>query len=285
MPRKVFLEITNVCNLSCDFCPGTERKPAFMPYDMFEKLLVKLDGYADYLYFHLMGEPLLHPELFRMIAEANRAGFRTMITTNGTLLADRGDALADSGVFKVSISMHAFHAGMVPFVVGTKAVTPEAYGIPCVRFARRAAKNGVITVFRLWNLENGVCDGKNDAVLSLLHASFPGEWQKNRSGFRLSERIYLEWGEHFSWPDPKEPDYGEKGFCYGLRDQLGILCDGTVVPCCLDRNGVMALGNLCDSTLSDILSSERARSIYDGFSRRRTAEQLCRHCGYAVRFR
>ena len=286
MPRKAFLEITNVCNLRCSFCPGTGRKPAFMPFSVFEAILLKLEGYAEYLYFHLMGEPLLHPDLLRMIARAKELGFRPMLTTNGTLLGSCGEALASGSVYKVSISMHAFYDGTLHFAKGTdRGPTLEDYCLPCFRFAKRAAENGTIAVFRLWNLEDGVCDGRNEAVLALLHEAFPGEWRKNRSGFCLSERIFLEWGERFSWPDPLEPDYGKGGFCYGLRDQIGILCDGTVVPCCLDRNGLMALGNLKDSSLADIVSSERAKRIYDGFTGRCAEEELCRHCGYRARFR
>lgn len=286
MPRKAFLEITNVCNLRCAFCPGTDRKPAFMPFSVFETLLPKLEGYAEYLYFHLMGEPLLHPELPRMIARARERGFRPMLTTNGTLLGDRGAELSSGALHKVSISMHAFYDGTLHYAGETaRGMTLEDYCLPCFRFARAAAENGTIAVFRLWNLEDGVSDGRNDAVLALLAEAFPGEWRKNRSGFCLAERIFLEWGERFSWPDLTAPDHGKTGFCYGLRDQIGILCDGTVVPCCLDRDGLMALGNLRDSALSDILSSERAKRMVDGFTGRRTEEELCRHCGYRVRFR
>ena len=103
------------------------------------------------------------------------------------------------------------------------------------------------------------------------------------AGTGIVQGIFLEYGEKFDWPDP---DAGEHSvsFCRGLRDHLGVLCDGTVVPCCLDADGTLALGNLFASDLHSILEGPRARAIYDGFSRRQAVESLCQRCGYAARF-
>ena len=100
----------------------------------------------------------------------------------------------------------------------------------------------------------------------------------------MADRVFLEWGEKFDWPDLQAPDRGETCFCYGLRDQVAVLSDGTVVPCCLDREGAMALGSLFETPLEEILETPRARAIYDGFSRREAVEPLCRTCGFARRF-
>ena len=139
-------------------------------------------------------------------------------------------------------------------------------------------------MMRLWN--RGGADARNEEILLAMHEAFPGEWKTIYSGEKLAERIFLEWGEKFDWPDPALPECDKDAdlFCYGLRDQIGILCDGTVVPCCLDADANLALGNIFVSELEDILSSTRARAIYDGFTRRRGAESLCRKCGYARRF-
>ena len=64
---KVYVEISNLCNLSCAFCPGTKRKKKAMTEDEFAALLPKLRPYTDFLYFHLMGEPLCHPKLGRFL--------------------------------------------------------------------------------------------------------------------------------------------------------------------------------------------------------------------------
>ena len=117
-----------------------------------------------------------------------------------------------------------------------------------------------------------------------MHSFFPTEWVRERLGTRIAHRTYLEYGDKFDWPDLTAPEGSQKIFCYGLRDQLGVLCDGTVVPCCLDHEGNLALGNLLNEDMETILNSPRAKAIYEGFSHREATEELCRKCGYARRF-
>lgn len=277
MLDKIYLEITNVCNLDCSFCHKTARAKKFMSEDEFELLLGKLEGKARYLFFHLMGEPTLHPLLPRFIEAARSKGFLPAITTNGSLLSEKGEALLANLPYKISISLHAPEANA--------AFSSEGYLQSCISFAKEAARRGCIIALRLWNLGS---EADNSEILGFLHASFPGEWRNIRGGSsqRLCERIFLEWGARFEWPDPALPesDADKDLFCYGLRDQVGILADGTVVPCCLDADANLALGNLFFSELNEILSSPRAQAIYNGFSRRRAVESLCRKCGYARRF-
>ena len=277
MLDKIYLEITNVCNLDCTFCHKTARAKKLMSAQEFDVLLGKIEGKARFLYFHLMGEPTLHPLLPRFIEAARAKGFLPAITTNGSLLSERGEALLASLPYKISISLHAPEANA--------AFAAEGYWETCVSFAKEAAARGCIMALRLWNLGSGA---DNSHILDFLHASFPGEWRDIRGGSsqRLAERIFLEWGERFDWPDPALPECPPDTdlFCYGLRDQIGILVDGTVVPCCLDADANLALGNLFEAELDDILASPRAKAIYDGFTRRRACESLCRKCGYARRF-
>lgn len=275
MLKKAYLEITDVCNLHCAFCPGTKREKRFMTPAEFTVLAGKLRPHTDFLYFHLMGEPLLHPELEQLLRIAAGLGFRVIITTNGTLLPKRGELLLSSeAVHKINVSLQSFEAN--------EGGDLESYVNQCADFALRASEKGKICSLRLWNY-NGL-DSLNGEIKAVLSARFPLPWRESRGGLGLGERVWLEPGEKFDWPDLTAPDYGEACFCHGLRDQIGVLCDGTVVPCCLDREGVMALGNLFTEELDAILSGERARRIYDGFSQRRAAEALCRHCGYARRF-
>lgn len=276
---KVYLEITNVCNRSCAFCPGTDRAPQYMQEKAFSLLLARLEKATDFLYFHLMGEPLLHPQLERYLTLAAASGFRVIITTNGTLLPQKKQTLlAASGLHKVNISLHSFEANA--------GGDFKAYLHGCIDFARCAAQKGIIINFRLWNQDGAVAgmNSRNDEILQELHRQFPSAWEENARGVRLSDGVFLQWGERFEWPDTKQPDYGERCFCYGLRDQIGVLCDGTVVPCCLDRNGTIALGNLLHQELEEILASSAAQEIYSGFSGRHAVHALCRHCGYARRF-
>ena len=272
---KIYVEISNLCNLSCAFCPGTKRTPGRLSAEQFESLAPKLRPYTDYLYFHLMGEPLCHPQLDKFLAIAGQQGFRVILTTNGTLLACQQELLLSSpALHKVNISLHAFEANdlAVPF---------EKYLADCIAFGQ-AAKGEKLVVYRLWN--QGGADAKNTEILEALHTAFPQEWIVEKRGTRLSDRTYLEYGDKFDWPDLSAPEGDSRVFCYGLRDQLGVLYDGTVVPCCLDHEGDLALGNIFRQDMEEILQSPRAKAIYNGFSRKEAAEPLCRRCGYARRF-
>jgi len=273
--HKVYLEISNVCNLSCRFCPGTKRKKRIMTEEELSVLLPKLRPWTDYLYFHLMGEPLCHPQLKSFLALAGNYGFKVILTTNGSLLEKQKALLLSApALHKVNISLHAFEANdlAVPF---------ETYLKQCFDFGK-AAEGKKLIIFRLWN--HGGAEERNGEILSMLEEFFPKPWVDEGKGIRIGRRVYLEYGDKFDWPDLSAEDHGEEVFCYGLRDQIGVLCDGTVVPCCLDHDGDLALGNLFDSDLKDILESERAEAIYQGFQHRYAAEALCRKCGYAKRF-
>ena len=273
--RKIYLEISNICNLKCSFCPGTKRKPKALSEDEFTALLPKLRPWTDFLYFHLMGEPLCHPMLSRFLELAGEAGFKVILTTNGTLLRKKLDMLLTApALHKINISLHAFEANdlAVPF---------NQYLQDCFSFGT-AAQGKKLVVYRLWN--HGGADKRNQEILSVMERFFPQPWLEDRRGCRIGERVYLEYGDKFDWPDLNAPEGSRQVYCYGLRDQLGVLCDGTVVPCCLDHEGDIALGNLFDQSLEEILESSRARTIVQGFSNRTACEELCRKCGFARRF-
>ena len=252
-----------------------------MKREELEKILPKLVGFTEYLYFHLMGEPLCHPALGEFLALAEQYGFKVILTTNGTLLGEKKELLFSSkALHKINVSLHAFEANdlKIPF---------SKYLDECLKFGLDASKGSdKIVVYRLWN--KGGEDALNGEIISAVEATFgmiDEEKYDKRRGLRLAERVFLEYGDKFDWPDMNATDNGDEVFCYGLRDQLGILSDGTVVPCCLDSEGDINLGNIFESELDTILSSSRAKRLYDGFSNRRAAEPLCRRCGYAKRFK
>lgn len=273
--RKIYLEISNICNLNCHFCPKTKRPVKVMSPEEFAAIIPKLRPYTDFLYFHLMGEPLCHPHLDTFLKMADNAGFRVIITTNGTLLSDKLHILMSApALHKINISLHAFEANdlSIPF---------SQYLDTCFDFGIKMAGRKIVC-YRLWN--EGGSNQLNQQILDRMHLAFPDWWIEEPRGIRIADRTYLEYGDKFDWPDLGATDYGEKVFCYGLRDQIGILCDGTVVPCCLDHEGDIALGNLFKQNLEEILQSSQVLNIVDGFSQSTAAEDLCRHCGYAQRF-
>jgi len=274
MYSRVYVEITNICNMRCSFCHGHARQPKRMCQSEFSHVLDQLAGQTNYIYYHLMGEPLTHPELPLFLQMAAQRGFRSVITTNGTLLKKRGGEIIAAGVHKVSISLHSFEQA------DTQGY--ERYLSEVAEFADTASRAGVIVVFRLWN--KGYDGGRNDTALAFLRSRLEGEWADNTRGIRIREKLHLEWGDRFQWPDKDAPVQGNDVFCYGLRDHFGILCDGSVVPCCMDSDGIITLGNLFREDLSDILASPRAKAMLQGFDCRTATEDLCRRCAYAQRF-
>ncbi len=272
MIARCYLEITNRCNLDCLFCPKTGREKRSLTLEEFDFLTSRLQGKVKFLYFHLMGEPMLHRYLPLFVAMARERGFIPVITTNGTLLSKAGDALLEAHPHKVQISLHSHE--------GNGLVNPRGYISEVMDFSIRAARQGVIVVLRLWN--EGGYDTENEHLHELVAEHVPRPWVQRYDGWKLTDNLYLEYDGMFEWPDSSHGDYAtEEVFCYALRNQIGVLVDGSVVPCCLDHDGDIPLGNLFTQTLDEILQSSRARAMYEGFTRHRAVEPLCRKCGYA----
>lgn len=272
---KAYLEITDVCNLNCSFCAGTVRKKEFISCEDFRLYAEKLKPYTDFLYLHVLGEPLLHPKFKEILSIAKNLGFKIIITTNGTLLNEKGQAILDNdAVFKVSISLHSFEAN--------DNGNFNLYLASCLDFCDKASKKGIISVMRLWNMDSEKRYGKillNDSIEKAIHDYFPvGEWEINTRGIRIRKKLFIEYGERFEWCEDGEE---EKIHCYGLSDQIGVLCDGTVIPCCIDCDGKISLGNLKYDTMEDILSSDKAKKLTEGFNKSTAVFDLCKHCGFA----
>lgn len=281
MYSRAYVEIINTCNMHCSFCHGTKRESRAMSLGEFARIVGNLRGVTEYLYLHVLGEPLTHPMLPTFIEYATKSGFKVAITTNGTLLSKLGEALINSGVYKVNISLHSFER------YGSQE-TQNNYISSCIAFADEASRRGVLCVLRLWNKvnqENSIEEKLNDYTLALLREHFGNDWSFGARGARIRNKLHLEYGERFEWPDSNNESLGERVFCHGLSDHFGILCDGTVIPCCLDADGAIPLGNIFESDIRTILSSDRANAIKDGFQNKTAVEDLCLRCPYARRFK
>lgn len=292
--KKVYIEITNCCNLQCDFCPQTLRTPTFMKKEFFEEILEQIMGYTEHVYLHVKGEPLLHPELLSFIELCAAYNYHVNLTTNGTLLKKAEDELLlKPALRQVNISLHSFDANAYKKTI-------DDYLGDIFSFAKKAVAAGrPLISLRLWNLEEEKMRAiaaqdttqleKNRHILEKIEKAFSLPYRIEETllpgrGIRLAPTLFLHQAARFQWPDIDLPIINETGFCYGLRDQIGILADGTVVPCCLDGEGKAPLGNLHDSTFEDIVEGPRAKAIYEGFSGRKAVEGLCKRCGYRQRF-
>ena len=268
---EIYVEISNICNLKCSFCPGTTRAPKRMSREELKIVLSKIKPYTDFICFHLLGEPLCHPEFEEFLKIAEEMKFMVKIVTNGTLLSKHKDTLLNSNShYRTYISLHSFEAN-------DNSISFEKYLNNCFDYAK-SAENKKIVILRLWN--NGGKDSLNNEILSKLESYFPKPWVEECNSLKIGKNIYVEFGDKFDWPTLESDDTNEKIFCYGLRTAIGILADGTVVPCCLDNDGTINLGNIFETDLEKILNSERAQNIYNGFSKRNACEELCKRCSY-----
>ncbi len=286
--KKIYIEITNVCNLSCDFCPQTIRKPVFMTVETFRMISDQIKPYTDYIYLHVKGEPLLHPDIDQILDICHEQGFRVNISTNGTRINQMKNKLyGKPSLRQINFSLHSFD--------GNEAFGDKAdYIDNIISFTREATLSSELLIsYRLWNLdENNEINQKrkkNSQLLETIEKEFnlPYKIQEKvipGRGIKIADQIYLNQDHQFQWPDLKEMEDDGKGFCYGLRNQIAILVDGTVVPCCLDGEGIINLGNIKTTHFSEIIENKRAANIIDGFSKREAVEELCRKCGYRKRF-
>lgn len=286
--KKVYIEITNVCNLSCSFCPKTGRDKEFLSIERFKKILEEVKPYTKYIYFHLMGEPLLNRNLEKFLEISYNEGFKVNLTTNGTLIPKVKEVLLNAKALRqINISLHSFEAN-------NNNILFTDYFNNVFDFVKEANENtDIICAMRLWNMDSSTLKGQNDLNNDILaemgrilgYEGNLSEILERDNKVKIKDRMYLNGAEKFQWPAMNIEPLGDSGFCHGLRDHFGILVDGTVVPCCLDGEGNIPLGNIYEKPLKEILEGERARSIYDGFSARKRVEELCKRCGYSEKFK
>lgn len=271
MIDRCYIEITNTCNLDCHFCPKHQRKRRQLSAEEFDLLTDKVRGKVCFLYFHLMGEPLLHPLLPQFITMAREKGFKTVLTSNGTLL-HRAINLLDTLPHKVQLSLHSHESNARGEL--------SSYMEEVMNFATQAAAKGTCVVLRLWN--QGGMDKENELVMDYIAEYVPRPWKERPDGFRLCDNLYLEFDRKFEWPSANASSAKREVFCKALLKQIGVLSDGSLVPCCLDHNGDVVLGNLFHQSLEEILSSPRAQAMIEGFQHHTATEALCLNCESAL---
>ncbi len=285
---KIYLEITNVCNLACDFCPPIRRTAAFLPEESFSRTLDQIRPYTSHINLHVKGEPLLHPKLDRFLDISFEKGFQVNITTNGTLIRHAQDKLLEKPALRqINFSLHSFDGN-------AGGLSRDAYIENILQFTGEALKQPKLLIsFRFWNLSERPADDlatrRNDELLSAIEKEFDLPYKIRDEvlpdrGIKIAERVYLNQAHLFEWPDLDAAEYNGSGFCHALRNQAGILVDGTVVPCCLDSEGIINLGNIHTAPFGEIIEGPRAKAVFDGFSRKEAVEELCRKCGYRQRF-
>lgn len=279
--EKIYIELSDICGLNCGFCPSVKGVRGAMSVEKFSIIAKKVAEKARIYTFHLLGDPLVLPNLKDFIKLANAHKMPLELTTSGFYMSEKNTQLLleSENIRQINLSLMAFLA--------QKKLNLNEYFAPILRFLRlHLAQNSQSFVnLRLWNLgANFTPPFENNAIYSLLEREFNTKIQKNAPKNRLENRIILHQSELFCWAGAGEKNAPKvpcvKGSCHALRKQIGILSDGTVVPCCMDTSGVMGLGNLFTQELSEILASKRAVVMKKGFERGEFTEKLCQQCEF-----
>lgn len=259
MYKKVYVEITNNCNLSCSFCPHNKRKNELISLDNFNIILNKLDGYTKYLYLHVLGEPLLHPDINALIDNA-ALKYYVNITTNGYLI---DHIKYNKNIRQINISLHSYNDN----------ISLDKYMNNILESIDILSKNTYISL-RFWTNNKYSLD-----MLNYINNYFNTNINEIKK-CKVKENIFIDTDEEFIWPSLNNNIYNEYGKCYALKDHIGILVDGTIVPCCLDSDGIINLGNIYKDNLDDIINSKRYSDMINGFRNNKKCEELCMHCNF-----
>ena len=263
--KKIYLEITNICNLKCSFCPGNNRLKQEMPLETFKTILPRLKDYTDYLYFHLMGEPLVHSHINEFINTAtNNFNFKVNITTNGYLIKKTED---NPNIHQLNISLQA--------IKNDEDI--DNYLKNIFTAVDKLHKQGTIIVYRLWNEQ-----ASSNKIVEKLEKHYK---IKLNGDNKIQDGIYLNREIPFIWPDLNNTYYNEEGSCMGLRSHIGILVNGDIVPCCLDYNGTITLGNILNDDIDTILRDKRVKNMQENFLNNKKCEEFCRHCNFYDRIK
>ena len=254
--KKIYIEITNICNLNCSFCSKDNKEKREMTLIEFEHILKQIDNYTDYLYLHVKGEPLLHSEIEEIINLCKKYHKYINITTNGTLLKQKLNILEN--VRQINISLHS--------------LIDKNKLIDILKCGDYLSEKNVQVVYRFWTNNN------RDLIKNILdYYNYKDELSNN---MKLKDNLYLNKSFEFVWPSLNNPFISNIGYCQGMNSHIGILVDGTIIPCCLDSSGIINLGNIYEEDLKDILNKEKTKQVINGFKNNKLVEELCQKCDF-----
>ena len=273
--RKIYIEITNNCNLNCSFCSTVKRPKKNMSIEEFEEILKKIRDYTDYIYLHVKGEPLLHPQIIEFIKTADKYHLKVNLTTNGILFPQLAKSLGKcKNINKINFSLHSEN------------------NIPnyCEKIFEniKYLSQDTTVIYRLWTLKEQELDEKSTIIVDKIKKFYDlsietVEKIKNEKNIKISSTIYVDKDYEFIWPEITS--HKSVGYCYALKTHIAILVDGTIVPCCLDANGQIPLGNIFSTTLENIINCEKYKKLKKSFQDRKPLERLCQSCTFKEKWK
>lgn len=261
MYKKIYLEITNFCNLDCPFCIKNNREKKFITIHDYKIILNKIKKYTNYLYFHISGEPLMHPNINELINIGSK-DFKINITTNGYLINKIKD---NHNIRQINISLHSFDL---------------KYKLDLEEYINNIC-NVIDSIheYTYFSLRFWTSNKNTNNILNLLEQRYNKKIEL-KNGFEIIKNVFISINEEFIWPSLKNDFINSKGTCYALKDHIGILVNGDIVPCCLDANGIIKLGNIYNDDINDIINSKRYQNMLEGFKNSIKVEELCKKCNF-----
>lgn len=276
-----------------------------MSSELFERCIAEAATVAENVYFHVLGEPTLHPGFGLFLKKLEATPLKLNLTTNGTTIARVSERILECPAMRqVNFSTHAYAElpretalahlqDVLDFCKMANAVRPDLY-----------------INLRLWNVGDDSSDAWNRTMLAKVNEAFAETKDSSSDGsqtaphislehfcsrhksFPLVGRIYLHQDSRFEWPaassSTERREGGDPGSiagtCHALDTHVAILHDGRVVACCLDHSGQISLGQIQEQSLAEILDSPTATNLREGFKKHELRHPFCQSCSFCKRF-
>jgi radical SAM protein with 4Fe4S-binding SPASM domain len=283
---RIYIEITNVCGLSCSFCPTKNLPNQAMDLVFFESIIQEAKGFTKEIACHVVGDPLTQSNLIEYLDIIHKYGLKAMLTSSGYFLKKHSyTTLFHPCVKQINISLNSFNKN-------DTSLSFEQYITPILSLCKEklAQKKELFINLRIWNLDESMSENTfNTLLFERLNHAFDSDLsiekihQERPKSIRLASKILVHFDNYFEWPSLKNKNYGQ-GTCQGLQSHIAILASGKVIPCCLDCDGIITLGDLHQESLRTILYNERSTAMIKGFKEYKSVEELCQKCSYKDRF-
>ena len=276
-----------------------------MSSELFERCIAEAATVAENVYFHVLGEPTLHPGFGLFLKKLEATPLKLNLTTNGTTIARVSERILECPAMRqVNFSTHAYAElpretalahlqDVLDFCKMANAVRPDLY-----------------INLRLWNVGDAASRSWNETMLAKVNEAFAETKDSSSDGtqtaphislehfcsrhksFPLVGRIYLHQDSRFEWPAASSSTERREGgnpgsiagTCHALDTHVAILHDGRVVACCLDHSGQISLGQIQEQSLAEILDSPTATNLREGFKKHELRHPFCQSCSFCKRF-
>ncbi|GAA7920866.1 radical SAM/SPASM domain-containing protein [Helicobacter pylori] len=277
--KKIYIELSDICGLQCSFCPNPKNIRGVIPLELFEKVCKEAAPLTPIITFHVLGDPCKLKNLNHYLSTARRFSLKVDLVTSGVYLCDFETLLQDI-IYQISISLDAG-------LDNHNKLNQHRYIQKILEFCRyKCEKNS--EVFLNLRIQDSTLEKHQNLIKPFLESfeCVSLETLKSQGRTRLFKKSFLNIQKTFKWPNLNAQNSlnqeSKTPYCYGLIKQIAILSNGVVVPCCMDTQAHINLGDLNHTPLKDILKSQKAMAIKTHFLKGEALELLCKNCSYPL---